>query len=167
MSKHDRTEETGAVFVMRIFQGRVGIVRFVRGPGAGGRKRNSSLCWHCRKPREPPRWRFSTSHVLPGVGGGNVAREFAERFYKSKAWRDCRDAYFIYRHGLCERCGRPGAIVHHRIYLTPQNINDPNVSLNWENLELTCQDCHNNEHHGTEAVAEGMRFDENGDLIKK
>ena len=27
------------VFVMRIFQGRVGIVRFVRGPGAGGRKR--------------------------------------------------------------------------------------------------------------------------------
>ena len=27
------------VFVMRIFQGHVGIVRFVRGPGAGGRKR--------------------------------------------------------------------------------------------------------------------------------
>ena len=27
------------VFVMRIFQGHVGIVRFVRGPGAGGLKR--------------------------------------------------------------------------------------------------------------------------------
>jgi hypothetical protein len=36
------------VFVMRIFQGHVGIVRFVRGPGAGGRKRKYKLVmiWH-------------------------------------------------------------------------------------------------------------------------
>jgi hypothetical protein len=56
--------------------------------------------------------------------------------------------------------------VHHRIWLTPENINDPNVSLNHENLELLCQDCHNKEHHETEPVAEGLRFDENGDLIQ-
>ncbi len=94
-------------------------------------------------------------------------KEWARPFYKSKAWQNCRDAFFIFKHGLCERCGRPGKIVHHKIYLTPENINDPNVSLNWDNLELTCQDCHNNEHHGTEATSDGLTFDANGDLIRK
>ena len=32
-------------------------------------------------------------------------QKWAESFYKSKAWRECRDAYFVFRHGLCERCG--------------------------------------------------------------
>jgi len=92
-------------------------------------------------------------------------KEWAKPFYKSKAWQDCREAFFIFRHGLCERCGGPGKIVHHKIYLTPQNINDPNISLNWDNLELVCQDCHNEEHHSTDAVADGLMFDENGDLV--
>jgi 5-methylcytosine-specific restriction endonuclease McrA len=74
-------------------------------------------------------------------------REFAESFYKSKAWQDCRNAYAKSRHGLCERClsvGRytPGAIVHHRIHLTPNNIGDPSVTLAWDNLMLLCRDCH-------------------------
>lgn len=94
-------------------------------------------------------------------------KPWAKSFYKSKAWRDCRDAYFIFRHGLCERCGGPGKIVHHKIYLTPQNINDPNVSLNWENLELLCQDCHNEEHHEDEATVSGLMFDENGNLVPR
>jgi len=102
----------------------------------------------------------------PGVGGGDV-KEWAKPFYKSKAWQDCRDAYFIFRHGLCERCGGPGLIVHHRIYLTPQNINDPNVSLNWENLELVCATCHQHEHFESDAMAEGLCFDEFGNLVRK
>lgn len=93
-------------------------------------------------------------------------KPWAERFYKSKAWRDCRNAFIIYKHGLCERCGRPGKIVHHRDYLTPENIHDPNVSLSWDNLELVCQDCHNEEHHETDATGEGLRFDVYGDLIQ-
>ncbi|WP_265445078.1 hypothetical protein [Acetivibrio straminisolvens] len=32
-------------------------------------------------------------------------KEWAKPFYKSKAWQDCREAFFIFRHGLCERCG--------------------------------------------------------------
>jgi len=94
-----------------------------------------------------------------------VAREFAEAFYRSKAWKQCRRAFFIARHGICERCGGPGKIVHHKVYLTPQNINDPNVTLNFDNLELLCQECHNREHHETEPVSDGLRFDENGDLV--
>lgn len=53
--------------------------------------------------------------------------------------------------GLCEKClkeGRyePGEIVHHKIHLTPQNINDPSISLNWDNLELLCRLHHGDEH---------------------
>lgn len=92
-------------------------------------------------------------------------KPWARSFYKSKAWRDTRDAYIASRHGLCERCGAGGKIVHHRIYLTPDNINDPAMTLNFDNLELLCQDCHNAEHHGTIPAADGLAFDEYGDLV--
>lgn len=86
-------------------------------------------------------------------------------FYHSKAWRKCRDAYFRYKYGLCERCGGPGKIVHHKKYLTPVNVNDPDVSLNWDNLELLCQDCHNKEHHRGRSTADGLMFDNDGNLV--
>lgn len=96
-----------------------------------------------------------------------MAKEWAEPFYKSKAWRKCRHAYFIYRHGLCERCGRPGDIVHHKIHLNPSNINNPNVTLNFDNLELLCIDCHNKEHSTKSPVADGLMFDEEGNLVMR
>lgn len=72
-------------------------------------------------------------------------------FYKTRAWLKCRDAYIKHVGGLCERCLSrglivPGYIVHHKCYLTPENITDPNVTLNWDNLEYLCHDCHNKEH---------------------
>lgn len=91
---------------------------------------------------------------------------WARPFYKSRAWQSTRDAYYASQHGLCERCGGAGKIVHHKQYLTPENIHDPSVALNWENLELLCQDCHNEEHHGSEVTAEGLRFDEDGNLVE-
>ena len=82
-------------------------------------------------------------------------REFAESFYKSKTWQDCRAAYVKRVGGLCERCLArgmyvPGVIVHHKTHITPNNINDPAVTLNPDNLELLCRDCHGNEHRGFE-----------------
>ena len=64
---------------------------------------------------------------------------------------------------MCERCyaaGKivPGTQVHHRIRLTPQNIGKPEITLNWQNLELLCDECHHEEHeHGIRwrADAEG------------
>ena len=94
-------------------------------------------------------------------------QSWVRAFYKSKAWQATRDAYYVAKHGLCERCGGPGKIVHHRVYLTPANIHDPNVTLNWENLELLCQDCHNEEHHGSEATADGLTFDDDGNLVMR
>jgi hypothetical protein len=97
-----------------------------------------------------------------------MAQEWAVKFYASQAWQDCRHAYIVSVYGLCERCQQPGVIVHHRIKLTPSNINDPNITLNHEHLELLCVECHNTEHMGKhESVTqEGLRFTINGDLTE-
>lgn len=80
-----------------------------------------------------------------------MAREFASRFYKSKAWQRCRRDYAKSVHHMCEECMkygiyRPGDIVHHKIELTPNNISNPEITLGWNNLELLCRDCHAKKH---------------------
>lgn len=94
-------------------------------------------------------------------------KPWAAKFYKSKAWKQCRDSHFIHKHGICERCSSPGKIVHHKEKLTPRNINNPNVSLNWGKLELLCQDCHNKEHMGKANIQDGLMFDSEGNLIER
>lgn len=74
-------------------------------------------------------------------------KDFAKAFYKSRAWKDCRDAYARSVRGLCEIClekgvYKPGVIVHHKRHLCPENISDPTVALDWNNLQLVCRDCH-------------------------
>lgn len=99
-------------------------------------------------------------------------KPWAEQFYKGKLWQKCRAAYIASVFGLCERCRRrgiakPGKIVHHKIILTPDNINDHSVSLNFKNLELLCQECHNQEHYQKYSnVRKGLAFDAKGDLIQ-
>lgn len=78
-------------------------------------------------------------------------REFARAFYSSQSWRDCRESYARSKRYLCEDClakglYTPGEIVHHIINLTPENINDPNVTMNFDNLRLVCRKCHGEEH---------------------
>lgn len=57
-------------------------------------------------------------------------------------------------------------MAHHKVYITPTNINDPNITLNWDNLEALCQECHNKEHSAKAPVADGLMFDENGNLMQ-
>ena len=76
---------------------------------------------------------------------------FAEAFYTSTAWTRCARGYRQSVGGLCERCKEQGLItpaeeVHHKIHLTPENINRPEVALNWANLVALCKDCHMKEH---------------------
>jgi 5-methylcytosine-specific restriction endonuclease McrA len=80
-----------------------------------------------------------------------MAASWAQKFYGSAQWKKCRSGFLAYKRGLCERCLAKGLIVagyhvHHKIYLTPENITDPAVSLNWNNLELLCDKCHEEEH---------------------
>ena len=97
-----------------------------------------------------------------------MARDFAVRFYNSAVWIRCRAAYAQSVFGLCERCGEAGDEVHHREYLTPANINDPEVALGWDNLELLCAACHNKEHKGKhDPLRDDVMFDANGDLVRR
>lgn len=76
-----------------------------------------------------------------------MRREFARAFYSSGAWKRCRKDYAKSVGNVCERCIKNGVIrpideVHHKIALTPENINDPMVTLCWDNLEGLCEKCH-------------------------
>jgi 5-methylcytosine-specific restriction endonuclease McrA len=76
---------------------------------------------------------------------------FTDKFYKTRAWKNCRAGYIRQAGGLCERClkeGRitPGKFVHHKIYLNADNIQCPEITLNYDNLELLCRECHEKEH---------------------
>lgn len=78
-------------------------------------------------------------------------KEFAEKFYKSKRWQHCRNAYMKSVGGMCEECMKrgiykPAEIVHHKIHITPVTIHQPEVTLSWSNLEALCRDCHRLEH---------------------
>ena len=97
-----------------------------------------------------------------------MARDFSKKFYNSKEWIKCREAFKQSKYGICERCGMPGEEVHHKIYLTPDNINNPYITLNWDNLELLCSSCHSKEHNSKyESLREDVQFDKNGDLVRR
>lgn len=86
-------------------------------------------------------------------------------FYKSSRWRRARAAYLDSVRHVCERCGRPATIVHHRRHITPENVGDPATTLDPSNLEALCQDCHNAEHFGKGCTAPGLTFDGDGNLV--
>lgn len=98
-----------------------------------------------------------------------MAKEWAKAFYNSKEWDECRKAYIKLCHGLCERCNDVGYIVHHKEYLTPENINDPYITLSFDNLEYLCKKCHDKEHNfgrdKTSSTREGFSFNDKGELI--
>lgn len=78
-------------------------------------------------------------------------KAWAKSFYLSAAWEKTRAAYLMSQDYICERCGQPAKIVHHKRWLNRENINDISVTLCWDNLEALCQDCHNKEHHKQES----------------
>lgn len=106
-------------------------------------------------------------------------------FYKSTAWKTVKQNIWLKQSCLCARCKaavfvkgisddnipikkRLKGIVHHIIYLTDDNYDDPNISLNEKYLEGLCIDCHNKEHFKTNSgVRDDLTFDEYGNLIKK
>lgn len=84
-----------------------------------------------------------------------------KQFYKSSEWQKCRNGYLAKKKGLCERCLArglivPGTEVHHKKRLTLQNVNNPEVATNYDNLELLCYDCHHAEHYD-DAVARNSK----------
>jgi len=77
-------------------------------------------------------------------------RSIPQSFYHSRAWQACRSSY-LQKHPLCEDCLARGkyevaAHVHHIIWLTPENYQNPEISLNHNNLRAVCVECHNRLH---------------------
>lgn len=106
-------------------------------------------------------------------------REFARPFYHSKSWKTTRDAYMraivrtdgggLCPPGMCEMCfdrGEivPADIVHHRTWLSEQNINDPSITLSWDNLMRVCRDCHARIHYPDE-FSQRVSFDASGRVV--
>lgn len=100
-------------------------------------------------------------------------KEYARKFYKSKAWQRCRASFIGKRRsidgGLCEHCGkRQGYIVDHIEEINPDNINDINITLNHDNLQYLCLECHNTKTFKKNfAIRENLFFDEYGNLREK
>lgn len=91
----------------------------------------------------------------------------AKKIYNSGKWKKLRNSYMAQVNYICERCGSAASIVHHKIYINADNVNDPNITLSKNNLEALCYDCHNKEHFATdEVVVDGLGFDIYGNLIK-
>lgn len=94
-------------------------------------------------------------------------------FYNTKKWQKIR-LYVINRAGgLCEECNGTvcdgkATIAHHKIIVTPENVNDPYVVWNADNIMAVSQDCHNRIHHSVSdnsACMPGLGFDSEGNLV--
>ena len=91
-----------------------------------------------------------------------------KRFYDSIAWKRTKQEVIMRERGICQVCGKRGTEVHHIIELNDENVDDPNIALNPDNLQLLCTSCHNQ----MRAEKEGrnpnrVEFTESGDVIIK
>lgn len=96
---------------------------------------------------------------MPSKYGPNV-----ERFYHSTEWRKARATKLRMAHYVCERCGKPYGIVHHKIHLDERNVLDPSIALSLDNLEVLCLECHNREHYA-KSTDRRIRFDSSGNIV--
>lgn len=74
-----------------------------------------------------------------------------KKFYWSKTWRELSYKLKIERNGKCGRSGEifldfSKLIAHHKIELTEDNVDDPNIALNPDNIEIISHKEHNKEH---------------------
>ena len=95
-------------------------------------------------------------------------KEYAKKFYKSRKWQRVRKLYLESINFTCERCEELACIVHHKIYINENNINDNDITLNFKNLEGLCQECHNKEHHEKySSTRYELKFTPDGDIVKR
>ena len=103
-------------------------------------------------------------------------RDIIGKFYKSNIWRRVRQTILMRDNYLCQHCGKPATEVHHIKHLTEDNVNDPNISLNPDNLVSLCWVCHRREHRIDSGFGRlkhehdepyNYIFDSNGMLIPK
>lgn len=109
-----------------------------------------------------------------------VARDFSRHVYHSARWAAIRDLAMkrevttqgFVPSGMCELCFshglyRPAKVVHHIVHITPENVDDPGVTLNADNLMRLCQDCHAAVHSSADYDGPSRyHFDEAGNIVR-
>lgn len=84
------------------------------------------------------------------------------KVYDSRKWRRIRKAYMESHNWICERCGSPASVCHHKKYLTAENVTNPDIAYNFDKLECLCHACHNLEHEHFQQA--GAVFTSSGDV---
>ena len=98
--------------------------------------------------------------------------EKCEKFYHSTIWRKTRAQFLNTKHYTCEMCGQVGYLVHHKIPLDDNNVDNPKISLDYNNLLCVCKSCHDKIHHrlngrGNDNDYFKVKFDKDGNVIVK
>jgi len=73
-------------------------------------------------------------------------RTWQIKFYNSKSWRTLRNRIRSTKRMRCDMCGRlihSKSIVDHIIEIDETNYQDESITLNEDNLQLLCLECHN------------------------
>ena len=107
-------------------------------------------------------------------------RKELKKFYDRKAWQVARENALRRDNYLCVLCYKqdkikPADIVHHIEHLSPQNMDDPAITYNLDNLMSLCNEHHNWIHKGEHGKGRmnleehpyEYEFDANGMLIPK
>lgn len=103
-----------------------------------------------------------------------MARDFAKAFYNSGLWQDVRESILERDSGLCRMCGAVASEVHHVIKLTTKNIDDPEITVNPDNLLSLCGECHKAQHRRDRAAGRCSQpdqrvcaFDADGNPVRR
>ena len=73
-------------------------------------------------------------------------RTWQIKFYNSKPWITLRNRIRSTKRMRCDMCGRlihSKSIVDHIIEIDETNYQDESITLNEDNLQLLCLECHN------------------------
>lgn len=96
-----------------------------------------------------------------------MSKPFSRAFYNSPQWKAARREALRRDRYTCQECDARAVEVHHVIDLTPENINDPMIALNLDNLKSLCHNCHTKITKGdTGDLPEGYIFDDEGHVIR-
>lgn len=110
-----------------------------------------------------------------------MARDFSRHIYHSARWQGIQSLAMqrtettvgMVPPNMCERCYqhgliKPAKVVHHITWITPENVDDPSVTLNLDNLMRLCQDCHAAVHSkNPDEAPRRYLFDEQGNIVRK
>lgn len=116
--------------------------------------------------RKQGRCPYFLTLVYRGTDTG-MAQAWSKTFYDSAQWKATRRAALVRDRYTCQLCGARAEEVHHITELTPLNIKDVNITLNLDNLQSLCHECHTRITKGEVGdCADGFVFNSDGLLVR-